>query len=171
MVVADASVLIALAKIGRLWLLKDVRGEVIVGPEVKREVVDEGRAAGAPEVAHVERALEEGWLQAARLTTRERRLAEKLQGTTGLDKGEMESPALAQPRKTMLLADDKEARAVAGAMGVEYMGTAGLLLEALIRGRISLEELEDAVGELGRVTWLSPDVVADILRRAKEVRR
>ena len=40
MIIADASVLIALAKMHRLELLHSVYGDVLIGPEVKAETVD-----------------------------------------------------------------------------------------------------------------------------------
>jgi predicted nucleic acid-binding protein len=42
MIIADASVLIALAKMRRLALLKLVYGDALIGPQVKAETVDTG---------------------------------------------------------------------------------------------------------------------------------
>lgn len=47
--------------------------------------------------------------------------------------------------------DDKEARALAEAMSLEYLGTAAVLLEAFIKGHLTFERLEDAVEELSKV--------------------
>lgn len=171
MVIADASVIIALAKTGKLNLLREVYGDVLIGPVVKNEVVDRGKAVAAPEVAYVEKAMEEKWVRVARPGAKEKRLTQKLLNTTGLDEGEAESLALAGLQKGMLLVDDKEGRTMADAMGIEYVGTAGVLLEAFIKGIISYDGLEQAVRDLTRVIWLSPDVVAEILRKANEVRR
>lgn len=170
MVIADASVIIVLAKTGRLKLLNVLYSDVVIGPVVKREVVDKGKAVGALEVALVERALDDKWIRIAKPTAREKRLAQRLLNTTRLDEGEAESLALASSQKVTLLVDDKEARTVAGAMGIEHIGTAGVLLEAFVKGMMSYEDLEEAVSELSGVMWLSPGVVAEILRKAKEVR-
>jgi len=70
----------------------------------------------------------------------------------------------------MVLLDDKEARIVAQAKAVEYMGTAGVLLEAFLRQALDFGGLEAAIENLSRVIWLSPDVVFEILRRAREAR-
>jgi hypothetical protein len=43
-----------------------------------------------------------------------------------------------------------------------------LLLEAFYRGRLGLEELEDTLLALSRVIWLSPEVVATVLKLARE---
>jgi len=169
--VADASVLIALAKMQRLDLLRNLYGEILMGPVVKTEVVDQGRQVGARGVEQVEKALEDGWLKTVRLTATERRGMEGLLKTAKLDDGEAESLALAQARMLTLIVDDKEARALVAALGVSYLGTAGVLLEAFLRGRLSLEQLENAVQSLSRVIWLSPAVVAEILKRAREAKR
>jgi hypothetical protein len=57
---------------------------------------------------------------------------------------------------------------MASALGITYLGTAGVLLQAFRQKHLTLEEFEDAVGDLTRVLWLSPTVVATILKRAWE---
>lgn len=171
MIVADASVLIALAKMQRLHLLKDVYGEAFVGPVVKTEVVDQGRTIVALGVEQVEKALEAGWLRLVRLSAKEHRIMQGILRTTRLDEGEAESLALAQSRKLTLVVDDKEGRAVAATLDTPYLGTAGVLLEGFLKGWLSFEELEDTVQDLSRVIWLSPAVVAEILKRAREAKR
>ncbi len=171
MIVVDASPLIALAKIGRLALLKDVYGEVIIGPRVKREVVERGRPVDASGVKQMEAALEAGWIHEVRPSAAEERLVQQFLRGTRLGEGEAESLALARSRKLMAVLDDKEARAMAEATGVQHVGTAGVLLAAFVKGQLSYDELGEAVRDLGTVLWLSPDVVAEILRRARKLRR
>jgi len=60
---------------------------------------------------------------------------------------------------------------VAEATAVRYMGTAGVLLEAFFCGKLDFDGLEAAINDLSRVIWLSPDVVAEILRCGREARR
>ena len=60
---------------------------------------------------------------------------------------------------------------MAATLGAAYLGTAGVLLEGFLRGRLSFEELEDTVQDLSRVIWLAPTVVAEILKRAREAKR
>lgn len=171
MVIADASVIIALSKISRLGLLRQVVGVVIVSPVVKVEVVDKGVQISAPEVVYIQQALQERWLRVARLTVTEKELVQHLMATTRLHLGEAESLAIAKQRNLTLLVDEKEARAAGRALGIGLMGSAGLLHEGFLKRELSLDELEDAVRELATVTWLSPDIVADILARAREVQR
>jgi len=171
MVVADASVLIAFARIRRLELLRLLYGTVLMGPVVKTETVDQGRAAAAPGAEELQRALDEGWLRVVRLSAKERRFMEGLLRSTRLDEGEGEALALAHARDLLVLVDDKEARAVAAAMRLSYLGSAGALLEGLGQGHLDLEALEEALRDLTRVIWLSPSVVTEIMRRAREFRR
>ncbi len=170
-IVVDASPLIALAKMRRLEILRVLYGHVWIGPGVKEEVVDQGQAIAARGVELIEKALQEGWIQVVRLSTRERKLAQRITKASRLDAGETESLVLAQSRKRRVIVDDREARATAAAMGLELIGTAGVLLEGFFRGHLTREHLEDAVRELSRTIWLSPAVVAEILQRAREVRK
>ena len=91
--------------------------------------------------------------------------------SSGLGSGEAESIALAGVRRLRLIVDDKQARSVAAAAGIEHVGTAGILLEAYLRGRYDMDGLEAALGDLSRVLWLSPAVVAEVLRLAREAMR
>lgn len=171
MVIVDASPLIALAKMQRLALLAAVYGDVGIAPAVKRETLDEGRRIAAPGVNLIELALEERSISVLRLTVREKSAAERIVNSSRLHAGEAESLALARSRKALVMLDDREARMLASAQGVSCVGTAGFLLEAFGAGRMNVGELEDAVLELSRTIWLSPAVVAEILKRAKEAKR
>ena len=71
----------------------------------------------------------------------------------------------------MLVVDDKEARHVAEALEVSYMGTAGVILESYLRHHLNMAELEDTMEDLTKVLWLSPSVVAAILKKARAAER
>lgn len=171
MIVADASVLVVLAKTKRLDLLRKVYGRVMVGAVVKNEVVDKGKEILAAGVEQVEKALEDGWIEVAELTSKEKKLMQGILKTSRLDQGEAESLALAHARGLMLIVDDKEGRSLAAAMHLEYLGTMAAILEAFIKGHLTLDQLEDAVQEMSKILWLSPAVVAEILKRAREARK
>jgi predicted nucleic acid-binding protein len=171
MIIADATVLIALAKTARVGLLRELYGQVAVGPRVKKEVIEGGREIQAAEVTFIEAAFKARWMREVAPSSSEKRLSQGIFKGSRLHEGEAEAIALAASRKMMVLLDDKEARIVAEAMAVQYMGTAGvLLLEAFLRQVLDYGGLEAAVEDLSRVIWLSPDVVAEILRRARETR-
>lgn len=168
MIVADASPLIALAKLGRLTLLPDLYGDVLIGPAVEAETITAGRAIRALGVEQIEAAVATGWLQITRLSTREDGLLQRFMAYSRLDRGEAESIALADARGLPLIVDDKEARAVAAVNGVAHVGTAGVLLEACLRRHLALGELETTLRDLTEILWLSPAVVAEVLRLARE---
>ncbi|MCY4382509.1 MAG: hypothetical protein OXE44_05100 [Nitrospinae bacterium] len=168
MIVADASPLIVFAKVGRLRLLKELYDEVLIGPVVKEETIDAGKVVRALGVEQLEAAMEDGWLQTVRLTSEEQNLLQQLGARSRLDQGETESIALASVRSLHLLVDDKEARSVAAAAGIEHLGTIGALLEAYMRGHLDLEKLEVTVQDITQFLWLSPSVVAEVLRIARE---
>jgi predicted nucleic acid-binding protein len=63
------------------------------------------------------------------------------------------------------------ARSFAELMGVTFLGTAGMLLEAFVKNDLTMAELEDAVKALSQTIWLAPSVVVEVLRRAREVKR
>ncbi len=169
MIVVDASVLIVLAKIHRLGILRRLYGKAVIGPVVLDEVVVRGKAVSAAGVEQVEKAIEDGWIEVVKISLKEKDLMQKIQQKSRLDRGEIESLALADARGLRLIVDDKEARAHAEAMEMLYMGTAAVLFEAFMHRHLSLSDLENAVADLSQVLWLSPAVVTEILKRAREV--
>ncbi len=170
MIVADASPLIVLAKLKCLGLLNGLYGEVLIGPVIKSETIDSGKAINAPGVEQLEAALEAGWLRTVRLTAQERGLMQRLTRRSRLDRGEAESIALASGRDLRLIIDDKEGRSVAVVAEVEHVGTVGVLLEAYLQQSLDLGEFETTLRDLGRILWLSPAVVAEVLRLAREAK-
>ena len=146
-------------------------GEVLIGPAVKRETVDAGKIVRAWGVEQIEAALERGWLRVVGLTAEESGVMRRLTTSSGLGPGEAESIALAGVRRLRLIVDDKQARSVAAAAGIEHVGAAGTLLQAYLRRRFDMDELEAALGDLSQVLWLSPAVVAEVLRLAREATR
>ena len=98
-------------------------------------------------------------------------LARRLSRRSRLHPSEAESVALASVRDLPLVADDKEARSLAKTLGVPLIGTAGVLLQAYMRRSFGLDSLEKALRDLGETLWLSPSVVAEILRQARKAKR
>ena len=171
MTVAEATPLIALARIHRLELLRDLHEQVLIGSVVRAETIDAGSAARALGVEQLEAAVDAGWLGVATATDTEKDLARRLSRRSRLHRSEAESVAIARTRELPLVADDKEARSVARALDVPLIGTAGVLLQAYLRRSFGLDSLEKALRELGETLWLSPSVVAEILRRARKAKR
>jgi len=171
MVISDASVLIALAKMRRLEILRQTYSTVLIGPIVKNEVVDAGKRIAASGSEIVEDAIKQEWIQVVQPTAKERRLTKTLGENVHLDLGEAEAIALASYRKHLLLVDDKEGRAVAAMLNVAHIGTAGILLETYFKGLTDFTQLENDLQTLSEVIWLSPSVVLAVLKKAREMKQ
>lgn len=121
-VVADASVLITLARVGRLDLLRQIAGAVNVPEAVYHEVVEAGRdRPGSGEVAQAQ------WI--SRRAVRDRVAVARLRERLG--QGEAEAVALARELGAeVLILDDATARRAAEAEGLTVVGLLGLLISA-----------------------------------------
>lgn len=160
-VVSNASVLISLSAIGKLVLLHERFPEGVLAPEaVWREVVQEGgERPGAREVAGAE------WIIVQRV--RAEAVVHLLRAE--LDEGEAEAIALAQEvGADLVLLDERDARRVAGRMGLKVLGTVGLLLWAKREGKIaSLREQLDALQNQGKFR-ISQRLYSRVLQEAGE---
>ena len=125
LVVSNSSVIIALARICRLDLLESLFRKIVVPEAVWREITVEGKP-GSEKVRtgfiHVER-------------VRSGRLASLLKEF--VDEGEAEAIALAlDVGDNILLVDDRDVRDLAKKLGLQVMGTLGVLALAKYRGFI-----------------------------------
>lgn len=136
-VVADASILIHLSRIGRFHLLRDVYGELHITPSVFAEVVEKGWGlAGSMET---ERAVRGGWIKV--LDVVDKWKARDNSAMYGIHLANAETVQLArEARASILLADEEEIRELAVKSGLEVRGCLGLLVEAVRRRLISVNE-------------------------------
>lgn len=158
-------------KIGRLKLLRDLYGTVFVSPWVKVESVDKGKDSGAPDALEIERALEEGWVKVIELTKRQNETVQRLVSESRIGLGEAGSVAIAEDKKIAVILDDKEARALAKSWGLELTSTVMVLYEAYVRNLTSYDDLVEDLAKLSRVMWISTDVIAEVIGRARRVMR
>lgn len=142
-VVSNSSPLINLARIGKLTLLRELFGVLIVPDAVWQEVVVEGAGQpGADEVRSAE------WIQ--RQAVMNTQLVQALQ--QDLDAGEAEAIALSlELGADLLLMDENLGRQTARHLGLRYIGLIGALVMAKRRGLISavkphLDMLRDIAG-------------------------
>jgi len=170
-VVTNASPVIVLARIRRLQLLKELYGIVLMSPSVKVECVDRGKEAGADDVLEMEKGVSQRWIQLVSLNREEMQQARSLTDETRIGLGEAEALVLAKRRNVLAVLDDKEARAIAKSWNLEYTGTIMVLYEAFVKRLISHDELVDDLAKLTRIMWISTDVITEIIRRAKEVKK
>lgn len=130
-VIADASALIALAKIDHLFILQGLFGQVWLAPSVLAELrLAEFAATGS--VLQV--ALDAEWLRVNPEPTANTAL-------TGLDAGETESilqalHAQSQGDTVLLIIDEQTGRAAARELGLSIAGTAAVIGMAKQRGLV-----------------------------------
>ncbi|RLD99964.1 MAG: DUF3368 domain-containing protein [Aquificota bacterium] len=142
-IVSNTSVLINLARIGKLDLLCQLYGELVIPEAVWKEVVIKG--AGQPGVDEIKAA---AWIEVRPVTNRQ--LVHALR--QDLDAGESEAIALAlEIGAELLLMDERLGRETAHHFGLRYMGLIGALIEAKHKGLIRsikpyLDALRDTAG-------------------------
>lgn len=152
--VTDTGPLIALAKLNHLHLLPLLYARLIVPHAVHRECVVVGQAGGYADAAVIAAFLEK--LDCPPLTPTS--VPTVLSGDVRLGQGEREAIALAAEQQSLLLIDDVYARAIAEEMGLQTVGTLGVLVEAYHRkflGRDTFDELLTAI-ERRQDIWIHP---------------
>jgi|SRR6185295_5279585 len=134
--VVDTSPLIFLSKLGRLDLLRRSSAEILIPEAVLREIREEPDES----TNQVQEAVE-SWLQVR--PVEDRKIIQVLRAD--LDLGEAEVIALAlQAQAERVVMDDLDGRRRAHHLGLDLVGTLGLLLAARKRGELSRlrEEIE-----------------------------
>lgn len=141
-VVSDSTPLITLMKATQLKVLHELFGEIII-----------------PEAVHEELTINEKYVEEAKLinssefirviSVEDRKSVSLLQRAAGLDLGESEAIIYAENNNAdLLLVDEASGRRVAKSMGIEIMGSIGVLISAFKRGVISEEEANDAFNRI-----------------------
>jgi len=125
-VVSNTSPLSELAKIGRLTILREVHGLVVIPTEVWEEVT----AGAHPAIDQVRAA---AWIRTRNVA--DGRSLSRLRDETGLGLGECAAVVLAlEMGADLLLIDDRAARKAAEARGLRIAGTVATLVFAKRRG-------------------------------------
>ena len=159
-VVADSSVLIALSRIGKLDILPQLFGQVMIPAAVAAEINAKSQAAeiSAP------------WLQV--VNVRNASLANELmrfsQDRNKLDKGESEAIVLAiEVDATYLLIDERRGRKTAVRFGLKIIGVLGVL--ALAKKEGLLPEIRAAMDDLIKAGFrISDSLYRIVLEEAGE---
>jgi predicted nucleic acid-binding protein len=152
--VTNTGPLIALAKLNHLHLLPALYGRLIVPRSVYRESIRVGQARGYTDADIIESFLDERrWLPVEPSS-----VPAVLVGDVRLGQGEIEAIALASEQHALLLIDDVYARGMAEQVGIETVGTLGVLVQAYRQGNLArdvLTELLTAI-EKRHDIWIHP---------------
>lgn len=135
-IIADASPLIALARIEHFHLLQKLFGEVIITDIVRDEIMAGGHADASP----VKVAIKAGWLIVKKIPDSDKPVAESV-WLTGLDAGEKSSLQFAviqdqQNDAVLLIIDEVKGRRAARNLSLELIGSAGIIAVAKRKGLI-----------------------------------
>ncbi len=158
-VVSDSTILIGLAKIGKLDLLKKIFSRVFIPEEVFKEVVERGKGKPGSKVIN-----ESAWIET-------KPVKDKIQVAFllgSLEKGEAEVLVLARELKAdLILLDEEKARKSAVIAGFEIMGLLGLFILAKNLGLI--HAVLPLVDELLRKKFrISDKIIEKTLKKAGE---
>lgn len=163
-VIADAGPLIALARIGRIHLLRDLFANVMVTETVQQEVLAGGKFA---ESVPIEEAIQAGWLQVKASPD-----AADAADLEWLDPGERSAILLALEYRCngntpRLVIDEAKGRAAAKGLSLELIGSVGIIatakhLSLIPAARPLLEQLQHSG------YYLSPPVIHAALDMAGE---
>ncbi len=169
--IADASPLVALSLVDRLHWLPEIFGPVRVVGTVLQEVLTGQFDASE---RRIRSALDEGWLLPVEpdRSSPSRIALQQRPDWKLLDPGEADSIAYAMARTyltpPMMLMDERAGRSVCASLALPVIGTAGLIVLAKERKRVTAAKPEfERLHEAG--FWLAPEVVRMCLRRCGEL--
>ncbi|GHV76986.1 hypothetical protein AGMMS49942_18070 [Spirochaetia bacterium] len=143
LVISDTSCLIGLTNIGKLDVLHQLYGTVLVTPEIANEY-----ALVLPE-----------WITVKAVTDSQKTITLN----EFIDLGESSAIALAtEIDDALVIIDERRARKVALGLGLEITGTLGILIRAYEQGII--EDIESTIADLRRVHFRLPDNAESLVR-------
>lgn len=159
-VISDTSAIVNLAVVGRLEILRELFGKVLIPQAVRREA-----AMANPAVLRQTNLLNLAWIETAAITNRPLLAAIQPQ----LDAGEAEAVVLAVETKAdLLLMDERRGRRIATDLGLRVIGLLGVLVEAKHRKLLPSVKplLDDLVARAG--FWVSQSLYERTLQAAGE---
>lgn len=158
-VVADAGPLIAFAHLELFSLFPSVLGTVLVPDAVLRECL---HVPTRPDAVAIQSAIEAGWLQ-----VKDCHDPPYNDLPPSLGDGERAAIGMARELDCPVLINDKLARRVAGSVGLQVIGTGGVLIKAKRAGKITtVASLLDTLQTCGY--HLAPDLITRILQLSGE---
>ncbi len=135
-VISDTTPIISLLKINQLRLLNYLFGEVKIPDAVYEELITNSKYQ-----KEAEQILSAEYI--GKVVVEDKKSVALLRRATGLDAGESEAIILTDVIKAdLLLMDELKGRQVAKQMGLNIMGTVGILMAAFDEKLLSAEEIE-----------------------------
>lgn len=159
--ICNTTPVINFAEIGRLDVLRELFGDMVIPPAVCKEL--KGKPVLFPQAARAVSG--EGFTL---MVPADRLLVEAMTGL--IHRGEAECLALAMEHHgSLVLLDDLAAREISSARGIRFTGTLGCLMEAKRQGLIPVvKPLLDDLRSKARF-WVSDSLVRRILQQTGEL--
>jgi len=124
-IISDATPLIYLAKIEKISLLKSLYNTIIISPEIKNEIVDEGKRLKEKDSFLIEKEIKDGFIEVIKVSN-------YIKPVFKIDKGELSILSLAKELSIKdVLIDEKLARIAAKVEGLTPRGTLFVILKNL----------------------------------------
>lgn len=153
--ICNSTPLICLAKIGRLGLLKELFGSIIIPEEVKKEILIEGKEG----YDIIKQAIEDGLIKVH---------AVKKRLELDLGKGENAAISLAYELKDELIVDDAHAVRAARVLGLDVLRTTSIILMCVKKKIFDKKECLNVVNELIEIGYyISPRVYVRLVEGLK----
>jgi len=149
--VFNSTPLIYMAKVGLSRVLEDLKCEKLTSPQVKKEVVDEGKHKGIPDAIVLEKTFQNNAFKVTE--PKDRNFLASLLRTKGLHITDAEVLALAKECDGIAVIDDEVARKTAKIYGVSYVGTPYILMRAVTERLITKERAKQAIKEMIFAGW------------------
>ena len=162
----DATPLIYLGKVNLIEKVKHFHEDKYAAKSVYREVVEEGKKSGRPEVFMIENIIKSGVIKIK--TPADKRYVNHLLENPKIHTGDADILALASELNGIALMDDEEARGMAEIEGIEHHGTIYQLLRMMKMKLVTKEEALAGLNEMIRMGWrCSTELYAETLMGMK----
>ncbi len=149
--VFNATPLIYITKVGLSGVFEDLRNEKLTAPQVKREVIDEGKLKGVPDAIILEKMFKNNVFKVTE--AKNKKFLESLLETKGLHITDAEVLTIAKERDGIAVIDDEVARKTARIYGISYVSTPYILMKAVFQGLVTKERAKQAINEMIFAGW------------------
>lgn len=154
MIILDNTALSAFAHIDRLDILSKLFGETSIPESVYYEGVL--KAKKSKRVDRIRNCIEEGLIKVIKPAKEDIEFAKKLPVTLGL--GERYTIAMGISKKCLIATDDLKPRKIAKELGLDIIGTLGILRLAYKRNLINKDELGQLIDMLHEILFFTDDL-------------
>lgn len=148
--ISNAGPIIHLTRIGKLLILKELFGKIAIPESVKIEIIEKGKKLGKPDALLIEKEIKK-WIE----ILKDPEIKEDISEKSGIHSGELATILIASELNLPLLMDDAPARSVAEAMGVEVVGSIGILIKATQKKLLTKSQALSSLERLTEVMWLN----------------